>query len=351
MDGKLTGEMALKYPGVIVGIKSAHFTGPEWKPYEQGVIAGTMAHIPLMIDYGSRRIERPLYKLLEEKLRPGDIYTHMYGGSRGEQDSETGGPGKGMWEGRQRGIYFDVGHGQSSFNFSVAVPLIKAGFVPDSISTDLHYDSMNAAMKDLLTTGDKFLAMGLPLKEVIADMTWHPAVEIQQTQLGNLSEGAIADVAVLNVQHGDFGLADGSGALMKAHDRMICELTVKDGKFVYDLNARSSDPWDHPPTDAAKQATKWTKLQATPFGGAQRPIQQTAAGQAQIAAQAQAVAANGQRRPVRWQPYDTDANGKSTIKANAKLAPAGAAKTATPKVPPPASTWATPPSLSGTSGQ
>ena len=87
MDGKLTGEMALKYPGVIVGIKSAHFTGPEWKPYEQGVIAGTIAHIPLMIDYGSRRIERPLYELLEQKLRPGDIYTHMYGGGRGEQDS------------------------------------------------------------------------------------------------------------------------------------------------------------------------------------------------------------------------------------------------------------------------
>ena len=124
-----------------------------------------------------------------------------------------------MWEGRQRGIYFDVGHGGASFNFSVAVPLIKAGFMPDSISTDIHSDNVNAGLKDMLTTGDKFLAMGLPLKEVIADMTWHPAVEVQQTQLGNLSEGAIADVAVLNLQHGDFGLVDGSGALMKAHDR------------------------------------------------------------------------------------------------------------------------------------
>ena len=138
MDGKATGEMALKYPSIIVGVKSAHFTGPEWKPYDQALIAGNMAHIPIMIDYGSRRIERPLYKLLEEKLRPGDIYTHMYMGGRGEQDSETGGPGKGMWEGRQRGIYFDVGHGGASFNYSVAVPLIKAGFLPDSISTDIH---------------------------------------------------------------------------------------------------------------------------------------------------------------------------------------------------------------------
>ena len=157
---------------------------------------------------------------------------------------------------------------------------------------------------------------------------------------------------MLNVEHGDFGLADGSGNLMKAHDRMNCELTIKDGKFVYDLNARSSDPWDQPPTAATKQANKWTKLRVTAFGGAQRPIQQTAAGQAQIAAQAQAVAANGQqqRRPARWQPYETDANGKSTVKANAKLAPAGT-KTATPKVPPPASTWATPPSFTGPTGQ
>ena len=260
MDGKLTGEMALKYPGVIVGIKSAHFTGPEWKPYEQGVIAGTIAHIPLMIDYGSRRIERPLYELLEEKLRPGDIYTHMYGGGRGEQDCTTGGPGKGMWEGRQRGIYFDVGHGQSSFNYSVAVPLIKAGFVPDSISTDLHYESMNAGMKDLLTTGDKFIAMGLPFKEVIADMTWHPAVEVQQTQLGNLSVGSIADIAVLALRQGTFGLVDGAGMVMKAHEKMECELTVKNGKFVYDLNGRASDPWDQPPSPAARQSNKWTSL-------------------------------------------------------------------------------------------
>ncbi len=294
-----------------------------------------------MIDYGSRRIERPLYELLEQKLRPGDIYTHMYGGGRGEQDSTTGGPGKGMWEGRQRGIYFDVGHGQSSFNFSVAVPLIKAGFVPDSISTDLHYESMNAGMKDLLTTGDKFIAMGLPLKEVIADMTWHPALEVQQTQLGNLSEGSVADIAVLSLRQGTFGLVDGAGMVMKAHEKMECELTVKNGKFVYDLNGRASDPWDQPPSPAARQSNKWTSLRMQGFGGNPRPIPQTPEGQARIAAQARAAA----QRPPRWQPYDTDANGKATVKSNAKLTPAGA-KTATPKVPPPASTLATPPSAS-----
>ncbi|HUA84892.1 MAG TPA: hypothetical protein VMB85_13610 [Bryobacteraceae bacterium] len=129
MDGKATAAMALKHKGVVVGIKSAHFTGPEWKPYEQAVLAGTIADIPVMIDYGSRRLERPLYDLLTKVLRPGNIYTHMYSGLRGEQDPETLGPSKGMVEGRQRGVIFDVGHGGGSFSWAIAVPLMKAGFI------------------------------------------------------------------------------------------------------------------------------------------------------------------------------------------------------------------------------
>jgi dihydroorotase len=271
MDGQKTGEMALKYPGLIVGIKSAHFTGPEWTPFEQAVKAGTIANIPVMIDFGTRRIERPLWQLLEEKLRPGDIYTHMYCGRRGEQDSETGLPGKGMREGRARGVYFDVGHGQSCFYWSVAIPLVKSGFVPDSISTDLHIFSMNAGMKDLLTTGDKFLAMGLSLKEVIADMTWHPAREIKQDQLGSLTVDGIADVAVLRIDRGDYGLVDGGGEVLKAHQRMVCELTIKDGKFVYDLNGRTADPWDQPPSAATMQADKWTSLRMREYADMPKP--------------------------------------------------------------------------------
>jgi dihydroorotase len=327
MDGEKTGETALKYPGVVVGIKSAHFEGPEWFPYDQAIKAGTIAHIPVMIDYGARRVERPLYQLLENKLRPGDIYTHMYSGHRGEQDSKTGGPGKGMWEGRKRGIYFDLGHGGASFDFSVAVPMIKAGFIPDSISTDIHADNVNEGLKDYLTTADKVLAMGLPLKEVVAEMTWHPAVEIQQTQLGQLTPGAIADVAVLNLHHGNYGFVDGSGALLKGHERLECELTIKDGKFVYDLNGRTADPWNLPPSAAAKQAKKWTSLRIRTGLPRQRSPQ---------------AAARAARFPPPWLPYEIDANGKVTVKPNAKLPPAGARK---PKldVPPPASTWATPP--------
>ena len=169
---KPTAKMALRYPGLIVGIKTAHFNGPEWIPVEQAVIAGTKANIPVMVDFGADRPTRPLYDLLTKKLRPGDIYTHMYSGLRHEQDPVTMGPSKGFIEGRARGIYFDAGTGGGSFKWSLAVPIIKQGFKPDSISTDLHVDSMNSATKDMLNVASKFMAIGLvAVQEVVADMT------------------------------------------------------------------------------------------------------------------------------------------------------------------------------------
>jgi len=104
------GVMALKYPGVIVGIKTAHYAGPEWTPVEHAVEAGTTANIPVMVDFGASKPERPLAELVTRKLRPGDIYTHCYSGLRGELDP-SGHVNPGMIEGRKRGVVFDVGHG------------------------------------------------------------------------------------------------------------------------------------------------------------------------------------------------------------------------------------------------
>ena len=127
MDGEETAKMALNYPGLIVGIKTAHFNGPEWKPVEQAVIAGTKANIPVMVDFGADRPTRPLYDLLTKKLRPGDIYTHMYSGLRHEQDPVTKGPQKGMIEGRARGIYFRCRHRRRQFQMVAGGPVHQAG--------------------------------------------------------------------------------------------------------------------------------------------------------------------------------------------------------------------------------
>jgi dihydroorotase len=180
---------------------------------------------------------------MTEKLRPGDIYTHMYSGLRHEQDPVTLGPSKALIEGRKRGIYFDVGQGGGSFKWSLAVPMIKAGFIPDSISTDLHVTSMNAAMKDQLNVADKIFTLGVPLKEVVAEMTSHPAHEIKHDELGNLSVGSVADVAVLRLENGRFGFTDMVDSRVQGKQKLTCELTLKDGKVVYDLNGISARPW------------------------------------------------------------------------------------------------------------
>lgn len=267
MDAKPTAEMALKHKGVIVGVKSAHFNGPEWKPYEQAVKAGTEADIPVMIDYGANRPERPIYELFTKVLRPGDIYTHCFSGLRGEQDPETGLPSKAMIEGRKRGIIFDVGHGGGSFAWRVAVPMVKAGFIPDSISTDLHTGSMNNGMKDMLNVMDKFLAMGMPIDSVVTRSTWNPAREIKHEELGHLSPGAIADVAVLRVEKGKFGYVDMFGARMDAPRKLDCELTIKDGKVVYDLNGISRENWEKLPKDYRQQGDpRWDSFSRGPRG-------------------------------------------------------------------------------------
>jgi dihydroorotase len=257
MDGEETAKMALKYPGLIVGIKTAHFNGPEWKPVEQAVIAGTRANIPVMVDFGADRPTRPLYDLLTKKLRPGDIYTHMYSGLRHEQDPVTKGPQKGMIEGRARGVFFDAGTGGGSFKWSLAIPFIKQGFKPDSLSTDLHVDSMNSATKDLLNVASKFMAMGLSLQEVVAEMTSHPVHEIRHEELGNLSAGSVADVAVLRLEKGHFGFTDMVNTRLDGTQKLVDEMTIKDGKIVYDLNGLEALPWDAPQGNIS-QDRRWT---------------------------------------------------------------------------------------------
>jgi dihydroorotase len=242
MVAEPAAETARRYRGVIVGIKTAHYAGPEWTPVERAVEAGTLAGIPVMVDFGEKRVERPLAELVTRKLRPGDIYTHMYSGLRGEQDA-SGRVNAGMIEGRTRGVIFDVGHGAGSFAWKVAVPAVKEGFLPDSISTDLHTASMNAGMKDMLNVMSKFLALGMPLDEVVRRATWNAAREIGQDGLGHLSVGAVADVTVLRVERGSFGFVDSFGVRFDGRERLACELTVKDGKVVYDLNGLAQSQW------------------------------------------------------------------------------------------------------------
>ena len=239
MDPEQTATLALENEDVVVGIKTAHYWGPEWVSVDRTLEAADRAHMPCMIDFGYFRRERPYYKLITEKLRDGDISTHMYRASVPWMD-ENGKVLNYHHQARERGILFDVGHGAGSFVFRNAVPAVAQGFYPDSISTDLHTTSMNGEMIDMVTTMSKFLAMGMSLADVVRLSTIGAAQVIHHPELGHLSVGAVADVAVLKLLSGTFGYADVSGGKLEGTQRLTCEMTLKDGEIVFDWNARAA---------------------------------------------------------------------------------------------------------------
>jgi dihydroorotase len=242
MDAAAAAKTAKANPDVIVGFKSAHYSGPGWESIDNAVKAGRLANLPVMVDFGYINQIRNIRTLLEDKLRPGDIYTHCYSGHR-EELLADGKVNPAMINGRKRGVIFDVGHGAGSFYWNVAVPSFQQGFYPDSISTDLHTGSMNSGMKDMANVMSKVLNLGTPFDEVIRMSTWNAANEIRRPKLGNLDVGAEADVAVLRVDKGRFGFIDSAGAVNSGTQSIVCELTLRQGKVAWDLNGRAAENW------------------------------------------------------------------------------------------------------------
>ena len=244
MDPKLSANTARSNKAHIVGFKLAHYSGYDWTPTERVVEAGKQADMPVIIDFGGARPALSLEDLFMKKLRPGDIYTHAYAKLDGSRetivDETTNTLRPFMQAARTRGIIFDVGYGGASFNYSQAIPALKAGFYPSTISTDLHTGSMNTSMKDQLSVMSKFLQMGMPLTEVVKASTWSAAQAIKREELGHLSEGTEADIAILNVRKGAFGFYDKTGYKVNGTEKFECEVTIRAGKIVYDLNGKAN---------------------------------------------------------------------------------------------------------------
>ena len=248
MDPKMAAYVARRYKDYIVGFKVAHFIGREWTPVDRAVEAGILADMPVMVDFGGSDPPISIEELFMKHLRPGDIFTHAFAqlvpGELEPQpnsreaivDISTKKVKSFVWEAQKKGIIFDVGFGGVSFTYSQAIPAVKSGFYPNTISTDLHIGSMNAAMKSQLNVMSKFLLMGMNLRDVIKASTWDPARVIKKEDLGHLSVGAIADVAVLNMRQDKFGFFDYTGYKQEGNRRLECEMTIKGGKIVYDLN-------------------------------------------------------------------------------------------------------------------
>lgn len=227
---------------VVVGVKSAHYQLPDWLSVDRAIEAGKLSNLPVMVDFGYFLPERPYWQLVTERLRPGDISTHMYRGPVPYLDVN----GKlldYLKRARERGVKFDVGHGGQSFVLRNAAPAVAQGFWPDTISTDLHALSMNAPMMDMPTLLSKFLALGMPLKDAILRATWNPAQVIHHPELGHLTVGAAADVAVWSALRGEFGYGDAYGGRITGAQRLICEMTLRSGEIAWDWNARAGEDY------------------------------------------------------------------------------------------------------------
>ena len=199
-----------------------------------------------MVDFGEHDPPNSIEALFMKHLRPGDIFTHTfsYGPKQRETIVDENGKVKPfVFTAQKRGIIFDVGHGGGAFSWRQAVPATKQGFKPNVISTDLHTQSMNGGMKDMANVMSKFLNLGLTLGEVIERSTVNPANVIHHPELGNLSVGADADVAVFNLRKGDFGFLDVRGTKLKGDRKLEAELTIRAGRIVWDLNGISGTLW------------------------------------------------------------------------------------------------------------
>jgi dihydroorotase len=247
MNPEMAANMIKKlYPELIVGIKAAHYWGG-FTQVDKAVTAGKLANVPVMVDFGEHEPPNSIQDLFFRHLRPGDIFTHTY--SYGPKVRETVVDEKGkvkpfVLEAQKRGIIFDVGHGGGAFSWRQAIPSMQQGFYPNVISTDLHTQSMNGGMKNLANVISKFLAMGMSLHDAITRSTVNPASVIKRPELGTLSVGSEADVAVFSLKKGDFGFTDIRNVQFKGKQNLEAELTIRAGKVVWDLNGIAATAYD-----------------------------------------------------------------------------------------------------------
>jgi dihydroorotase len=247
MDVKRCSDTILRYSDILVGVKSAHYwtqkplddLHPSWASVDRAIACGEAAKVPVMFDFWPRP-ERTYADLILQKARPGDIHTHVF--AQQFPILVDGKLNPILQQAHDRGVIFDVGHGAGSFWFRNAVPAVKQGFIPDSISTDLHTGNFTVlSMSNVLS---KFLSMGVPLADLIRRATVNPAREIHRPELGTLSVGKEADIAVFETLHGHFGYIDCGYARMEGTSQLVARMTVRAGRILYDPSGLSMVQWE-----------------------------------------------------------------------------------------------------------
>ena len=242
LDVQMTVDAIKKYPEFIVGTRIGHYKGKSWIPFDKASEAAKIADKPLFVE-----CHMPEYSLEDQlkRMRSGDIITHSFENvsERMPIVDEQGKLRAFVLEAQNRGVLFDVGHGGVGFWFNQAIPAFKQGLLPNSFGTDEHRTSMNAGMKNMLNVMSKYLTIGMSIPDIIASGSWKPAKSIKREDLGNLSVGSVADIAVLSILNGKYGYVDSGGNRIEGNQKFEAELTVRAGRIIWDLNGLAATPY------------------------------------------------------------------------------------------------------------
>jgi dihydroorotase len=211
---QLAAETAKRYPNLIIGFKTGHYGGKfsdtrlPWASIDAIVEAGRLTGLPVLADFTPMPAQgkypaRTYREFLLQKMRSGDIVTHCLA-DRYAYLMDDGKLNPDVAKAKERGVKFDLGHAAGSFPLRRVVPAVRQGFIPDSISADLFADTPYSVGINLANVMSKFLCLGVPLDDIIRRTTLNPAQMIHRPELGNLSVGSTADIAVLEILKGRF---------------------------------------------------------------------------------------------------------------------------------------------------
>jgi len=242
MDVQKTVETINKYKDNLVGVRIGRYDGTEWTPFDRASEAAKLVNKPLFVE-----CHLPMYSLEDQlnKMRSGDIMTHAFENvsERMTVVDDQGIVRPFVLAAQKRGVLFDIGHGGGGFWFNQGLPSFKQGLLPNSFGTDEHRTSMNSGMKTMLNVMSKYLNMGMTLPDVIARGSWNAAKSIKREDLGNLSEGSVADIAVLSVLIGKFGFVDSGNNKIEGNKKLEAELTIRGGRIIWDMNGLAAVPY------------------------------------------------------------------------------------------------------------
>ncbi|MGX7708195.1 amidohydrolase/deacetylase family metallohydrolase [Methylobacterium sp. Gmos1] len=217
---------------VVIGIKvrvGAHASGTQGTaPLEIALQVAEETGLPLMAHIDE---PPPSYEAVLAMLRPGDVLTHAFRPFPNSPVTAQGAVKPAVREARARGILFDIGHGKGSFAFKTARAMMAGGFLPDTISSDVHALCIDGPAFDQVTTMSKMLCLGMSLNEVIAASTVNAAVALQRMEYGSLKVGSLGDATVLAVREGEFDYVDVLGEHMTGNRRITSEGVVLRGRW------------------------------------------------------------------------------------------------------------------------